>query len=585
MGKQTEPEKRRKRVSFRSRLLLLTLLPIIFMVVVLTIFNAKSSLEIGRNQIENMLTAYTASTVERYHALNDDPYRMEDGKLMKGEFQISENYTVIDRLKQETNIDTTIFYGDVRVSTTLMTEEGTRNIGTKENGGMSERVMTDGETVYDIDVVLLGQPYCATYSPLYQVGSEEIIGMIFCGVPRTEVEEQIRDSIIRTVVMVLIVMFAMFLMVFIIAGRMSKALEFSAGEIRKISLGTLAYQENRRYEKRTDEIGDVTNASKEVALRLTGILCDIVATSKTLDQLSQQFREFFGRINDNLSNIDSAVTEIAKGAASQADETQNANNGVTDIGIAIDDTISNVAALENSTDKMKEYNLTVQDTLNQLADIGKTTTESVSIVFEQTNATNTSANEIRDATDLITAIASQTNLLSLNASIEAARAGEMGKGFAVVAEEIRNLSEQSKESADKIMKVVHTLLENSNLSVSTMNEMTGIIEKQNRMLVDSRSLFDSLNDEIKSVGGAVTGIAQQTQALEEIKTKVLGVVENLAAIAEENAASSQQTSASMTELERTIADCYQMTGQMVEISEKLEKDTGVFSFGNPPLPN
>ncbi|WP_135546395.1 cyclic nucleotide-binding domain-containing protein [Paenibacillus cymbidii] len=47
-------------------------------------------------------------------------------------------------------------------------------------------------------------------------------------------------------------------------------------------------------------------------------------------------------------------------------------------------------------------------------------------------------------------VARQTHILGLNAGIEAARSGEFGRGFQVIAEEIRHLSKQSKENAEKI---------------------------------------------------------------------------------------------------------------------------------------
>ena len=229
---------------------------------------------------------------------------------------------------------------------------------------------------------------------------------------------------------------------------------------------------------------------------------------------------------------------------------------------------------------MTDYNKSVQGTIDGLARINNHTKESVVEVYEQTNATNSSANEIRSATELITSIASQTNLLSLNASIEAARAGEMGKGFAVVADEIRKLSEQSREAAEQIGSIVEGLLANSNRSVNTMNEMTEIIEKQNGMIEETKQAFDGLNEEANSVSLAVDQIEDRIRTLGDLKDQVYSTVENLASIAEENAASTEETSASMMVLDKTLGECDEVTKEMIQIAEQLEQQINIFSFAS-----
>lgn len=64
-----------------------------------------------------------------------------------------------------------------------------------------------------------------------------------------------------------------------------------------------------------------------------------------------------------------------------------------------------------------------------------------------------SVEQVNQLTSQILAVASQTNLLALNASIEAARAGEAGRGFAVVAEEIRQLADSTRETANHIQDI------------------------------------------------------------------------------------------------------------------------------------
>ena len=63
----------------------------------------------------------------------------------------------------------------------------------------------------------------------------------------------------------------------------------------------------------------------------------------------------------------------------------------------------------------------------------------------------------------------------------------------------QTLSEQSKNSAEEIIRIVEDLIGNSNLSVKTMAELNNAIEEQNGMLINTREVFESLNEEVNNV--------------------------------------------------------------------------------------
>lgn len=571
--------KKTHNVSFKLRLVLMVFVPMFILAAILEVMSLQFMIQMARTQVKEQLTSFADSTVARYNALNDKNYSFCGNGMMKGAIQLSDNYTTLDTLKESTNIDTTILWGTQSVASTLVDADGNRMVGTNvTDEEIISTVLEKGEIYYTTDLNIDGTDYFCVYSPLTQPDSNEVIGMIFTGKSKAEVVKQLNSSLALQFGVSVLLFVVMMVISYITANRIASALKHSEIEINKLADGVLDYKHNEKHTERSDEIGSVSKAASNVATKLTYIIGNIVKSSEKLDNHSLRLKDAFANMNENLNNINTAVGEIANGATNQAMETQNASQGVQKISSAIDETKEQVEVLNDSTSKMTDYNRSVQGTIDGLENTSTRTKESVAIVFEQTTATNTSANEIKTATDLITNIAAQTNLLSLNASIEAARAGEMGKGFSVVADEIRQLSEQSRESAEQIVSIVADLLENSNRSVDTMNEMTEIIDRQNSMIDETKQVFIGLNTEIDSVTNAVSQIDSKIQTLGVIKEQVYEIVENLASIAEENAASTEETSASMNELEQTMTICDTITEEMLKIAEQLKNDVSIFSF-------
>lgn len=579
-----QPKEQTKRIGgFRMRVLALAILPMLILGISVTFVGELKLNQMGINGMKDNLNTYAQSTIVRYNKINGEPYTYDETNgFMKGYVSMYGQQATLDSLKASTEIDISFYFGETKVLTTMKNEKGLREINVPiEDEDIIERVLKNGEDVFISKMNLYGIEYSGYYSPLYQVGTDnpnEIIGMVFAAKERASLDNVINESFLLLSILFIAGIVLCTVVSGIVVQRMSGALTYSTKEIKKLADGELHFTQNKKNLNRNDEIGDVAKATKQVVEKLTDIVKNIIGTSNTLADFSENFVKAFRNINDNISDIDVAVEGIANGATSQAVETQEANTKVTEMGVAMDQISSNITDLHNSSELMKEYNSSVNHTLKELETISSHTKESVDLVYEKTNDTNVSANGIREATELITNIASQTNLLSLNASIEAARAGEMGKGFAVVADEIRMLSEQSKDAADRIIDVVNVLLTNSNLSVNAMDKMTAEMQEQQGMIQNTQEVFRSLNTEVNHVAEAINEIGSQMKEIDGIKTGVLSIVENLAAIAEENAASTEEASATVSQLEHVITECNKITEKMVALSAELKKDMEIFRF-------
>ena len=566
------------KLNFSMRILLITFIPIIGISLFLTILNIKGLSKTSDKLLEEELRNTGMTILQNYESSNTDNYEYKNDIFSKGDIKISEEFNYIDKLKEKTGLYVTIFYNDTRVITNIMKENGERFIGTKADPKVIDAVLKNGEIFYTSNISINGIECASNYIPIKQPNGGQVVGMVFVGKDRTIVDSDMSKLNTISFICQIVIILILSVLASISIRHMVKVMRYSTNNLIKVKDGDLSIRFDEKMLKRTDEIGDVIRGTDNLIQSLRDILNNIIITSKTLEAFSSNFNESAENISGSMANINAAVGEIANGATSQANETQNASSQIFDIGNAIDVTKNHVELLDSSSKKMREYNDNANYTLNELSEISNKTKESVGIVKSQTDLTNSSALEIRTATELIADIADQTNLLSLNASIEAARAGEAGKGFAVVAEEIRKLADQSQNSAKVIADIVEKLIKNSNTSVSTMNDVETIINEQNNKLDSTKKIFKFVNDEIIGVRNVTVKISEEIANLNNLKNSLLNSIESLAAIAEENAASTEETSASMTELSQAIDKTSGEAEQFVLLSEELVKSISKFKL-------
>lgn len=365
----------------------------------------------------------------------------------------------------------------------------------------------------------------------------------------------------------------------ILIRRFLKPLQVLTGVVDKVAgLDLTENKEEETLAKRKDEIGLIAAAIANLHRELREIISVIQDQGAKLSESNMQFAKGFNDIVQTVDNVNVAVEEIATASTSQAQETSTASAHIVDIGNAIESNSSSVEALEESIKKMNTLATESADVLAELARINESTSETIRAVTEQTDRTNQSAEKINEAVVAIEDIASQTNMLSLNASIEAARAGESGRGFAVVAEQIRKLAEDSANSAEQIEAIVRELIANASDGVEKMHDLSNASQVQAERLEKTTKSFSDLQREMEEVSVDSKQIFEQTGSINDLKNGVSGVIEQLAAIAEENAASTQETSASMFTLAENIDRCKEETSVLSDLSEQLNKQTSRFTF-------
>lgn len=382
----------------------------------------------------------------------------------------------------------------------------------------------------------------------------------------------------RKMVSVLMICSLIAILIFILASYisgdlLSRPIVAMTSVIRKQSDLDFSLDEKskaNKYAKRSDELGSMANALKVMEENVRQLL---INTSGAIDQVSATSQELSVTSEQTASaaeEVAKTVDEIAKGAAEQAENTQLSTSHLAQLGDLIDTDKENTdhlkSVIDSVTDLVKEGLIVVRT----LLDNTKASVEASGIVYDSITKTNESSAKISEASNIITSIAGRTNLLALNASIEAARAGEQGKGFAVVAEEIRNLAEQSAKSAKIINEVVSVLIEDANTAVNKMEEAKVISEAQETSVRQTKESFNRISEAMDSADNAVRVIDEAGALMSERKNGIFDSVQTLSAIAEENAASTQEASAAIEEETASMVEIAQASESLSKIAQELQ---------------
>lgn len=321
--------------------------------------------------------------------------------------------------------------------------------------------------------------------------------------------------------------------------------------------------------EREDEIGAFMRNIQKTFGGLTDTVSAIRLATSELEQVSEEFEKIFDSMEHVSGSTNAAVEEIIGNTEVQAEKVRNISEMTDSIASAIEQIYQNMENLKQSAETALQCNDHASGIMKELIQISKESSRAMDEVSEQTKKTNESAQEIRQVTEIIAGISSQTNLLALNASIEAARAGENGKGFAVVAEQIRELADQSRESTEKIHKIVSDLIGNSNISVETAGTVSEAFNRQNDKIKETETIFGTLNEELGKVGSIIEEVSGKVSELEDHKNVIADAVEDLNRFSDQNVQDGTVANDNMKELQSAMADCRLSTGKVNKVSNEL----------------
>lgn len=392
------------------------------------------------------------------------------------------------------------------------------------------------------------------YGPEYHKWRDEFMGNInqFNEELDKDYKVKIKDGVSKTQVysnclVVLTILYTIFVTAysFVIRSKINKLIKV-VDRVKEIADTNDLTNEINNHDK-GDEVSSIIESINILLQSVREIVLDSTEIAKSIDESSEELKTITENFSNNISDVTSAVDSIASAATDQAHNVEQSAEAVNKMGALIAETKREMITLGESIAKINEMKEDGLELVNDLQSKSDYNASSAGTIYTNVEQNKEIADQISKASDMIQSIADQTSLLALNAAIEAARAGEAGRGFAVVADEIKKLAEESNKFTEDIKKVIVTLKDSADDSLAMMVKVKESVLAENKAVQDTKERFMGIAEEAETTKTLMNELLVKSDEIDDNIKTLLGIANNLTAIAEENAATSEEVAASTNE--------------------------------------
>lgn len=378
----------------------------------------------------------------------------------------------------------------------------------------------------------------------------------------------------------LVIMAVEIVIIFIIAKSIIKPIKNATNHLNDIINGIKRGEGNltERIEvKSEDEVGQLATGINAFIEQLQGIMLKLRSGSEGM--------------NTQVSNINSSIA-TSEGSASDVSATmEQMSASMEEISATLDTIASSSRDMYDSVQNMHDlaseganFSEEIKVRARNLKDEAVESKNNTVVMIDNNKRllevaieNSRSVDKINELTNEILNISSQTNLLALNASIEAARAGDAGRGFAVVADEIRNLADNSRDTANNIQQISAMVTEAVNELAHSANDILTFIDTT--VLLDYDKLVDISNqyhDDADSIDKMMDNIKGKSENLEETIQEINEGIDGINTAVEESAQGVTMVADNTSQLVEMLGSIKADAESNREISDELSSEVQMF---------
>jgi methyl-accepting chemotaxis protein len=324
--------------------------------------------------------------------------------------------------------------------------------------------------------------------------------------------------------------------------------------------------------------GELIKESLEKEKKTLELLGKLENTMGGIDKSTGVLNNSIEKCNININmvkeiseNVVSAVNEMTNGITMQADNVSNISQTIIDNSNTVEESkqisrkIVSVSEAVNNDVTEGTYQIKEMDKqMNIIKSAVSSSLDTVSNLQKQMSDIDKFLAGIKN-------IAEQTNLLALNASIEASRAGEAGRGFSVVAKEVGKLAEESNSTVENIYKIIKNTSTTTSIALDEAQKGSEAVNMGDQIAQKLYLTFKNLTTTFEELNLHIT---KQSHVIDEVENTFVVVdteVQNIAAVSEEYAATTEEILSVIHEQNNKISQIVQEVQEINNISNELNK--------------
>jgi methyl-accepting chemotaxis protein len=351
-----------------------------------------------------------------------------------------------------------------------------------------------------------------------------------------------------------------------------------------ISNGDLTLDVNLPESRFPDETQDLENSINRMVDNLRNLVNQIRLTAEKVSESAGTLSSSALEVNASNEEVAQAIEQISRGAETQAEMVEKSSRGIHEMAISIEI----VAKRANEAAKAaRDTSVTAQrgsDLAGKSLDSMKNLFNNVELSGRQFMDFIAKLQQVGKIADVIGEIARQTNLLALNAAIEAARAGEYGKGFAVVADEVGKLADSTAKSAAEISDLITTVKEEGRRTQETLAESFKHINNGKQSIDTTAASFQDILQTVLETERKATSIADLSQMQTDGANKMVGAIDEISKVADDNAAATEEVSAATEEQAAAMQEMASASQDMARLAEELLQFVSSFKINEETEP-